>query len=144
MEYLSSSSTGSSQNQTSFSLQGQEPGSFQNQPPKKSRKHGIAALLADVTNQPKIQCCKSRLCKEETITKVSTAMVRDFEPGGDAVKGGKARSKILKNQASQSHDTCTLYSIYTKDNYLTREKSTLEISYLKMCIGRFRKPLQSR
>ena len=81
MECLwSLNSTGSSQNQTSVSLQGQEPGSFHNQPPKKSRKRGTAALLADVTNQPEIQCCKFRLCKEEMITEVSTAMVRDFEP----------------------------------------------------------------
>jgi hypothetical protein len=92
---------------------GQEAGYFQNQPPRKLRKRGIAALLADVTNQPSGR----RICKEETIEKVhvSTTMIRDLEPRGDAVKGGKARSKSLKEQASHPDDTCTLYSIYTKD-----------------------------
>ena len=35
------------------------------------------------------------------------------------MKGGKARSKALKSQASQSDDTCsTLYSIFTRDREL--------------------------
>ena len=114
--FSSSSSTGSSQNQPSISSQGQEAGSFQNQPPKRSRKRGIAALLADVTNQP--ESCNQRLCKEESISKVSAAIVPDFQPRGDAEKGGMVRAKVLKRPASQSDDTCALYSIYTKDREL--------------------------
>ena len=114
--FSSSSSTGSSQNQPSISSQGQEAGSFQNQPPKRSRKRGIAALLADVTNQP--ESCNQRLCKEESISKVSAAILPDFQPRGDAEKGGMVRAKVLKRQASQSDDTRTLYSIYTKDREL--------------------------
>ena len=48
-------------------------------------------------------------------------MVQDLEPRGDAVKGGKARSKALRQQASHPDDTvtCTLYNImYTKDRQL--------------------------
>ena len=118
MECLSSlSSTGSSQNQPSVPSLGQEASSSQNQPPRKSRKRGIAALLADVTNQP--ESSGRRLQKDETIAKVS-AMVQDLEPRGDAVKGGKARSKALRQQASHPDDTvtCTLYNMYTKDREL--------------------------
>ena len=120
MECLSSSSsTGSSQNQLSVPSLGQEADSSQNHPPRKSRKRGIAALLADVTNQPE-SCSGRRFCKDETIAKVSTAMVPDLKPRGDAVKGGKARSKALRGQASHPDDTvtCTLYSMYTKDREL--------------------------
>ena len=109
MECLSSlSSTGSSQNQPSVPSLGQEASSSQNQPPRKSRKRGIAALLADVTNQP--ESSGRRLQKDETIAKVS-AMVQDLEPRGDAVKGGKARSKALRRQASHPNDNCDLYAI---------------------------------
>ena len=90
----------SSQNQLSVPSLGQEAGSSQSQPPRKSRKRGIAALLADVTNQP--QSSGRRLCKDETVVKVSSAMLPDLEPRGDAVKGGKARSKPLKRTGKSS------------------------------------------
>ena len=142
MECLSSSSsTSSSQNQPSVPSLGQEAGSCQSQPPRKSRKRGIAALLADVTNQP--ESSGRRLQKDETIAKVS-AMVQDLEPRGDAVKGGKARSKALRGQASHPDDTvtCTLYNMYTKDReLLIKGKTILAILYPKMCLGRSRKPL---
>ena len=72
------------------SSQAQEAGSFQNQLPRKSRKRGIAALLADVTNTSKTR--HVRLCKEETISKVSTAMAPEFGPRGDPSKGGKIKA----------------------------------------------------
>ena len=70
-------------------------------------------------------------------------MVPEFEPQGDAVKGENVRAKVLKRQASQSDDICTLYSIFTKDRELF-DKGQEHISnlYLKMCLGRFRKPLR--
>ena len=74
-------------------------GRFFSEPtPKRSRKRGIAALLADVTNQP--ERCNQRLCKEESISKVSAAIAPDFQPRGDVEKSGKVRAKVLKRQAS--------------------------------------------
>ena len=116
--FSSSSSTGSSQNQPSVSSQAQEAGSFQNQHHRRSRKRGIAALLADVTNQIS-ETRPVRVCREETISKVSTAMAPEFGPRGDPLKGAKNKAKALKTiQASQSDDACTLYNIYTKDREL--------------------------
>ena len=110
--FSSSSSTVSSQNQPSVSSQAQEAGSFQNQPSRKSRKRSIAALLADVTNQPE-SCRRSRVCKEETISKVATAMVRDCQPRGDAScerwKGEiKGPEKSKTGKSTRVH--CTVYA----------------------------------
>ena len=81
-----------------------------------------------------------RLCKEETISKVSTAMAPEFGPRGDAAKGGKAKAKVLKTQARQSHDTCTLYNIYTKHReLLSKDRSTYAALCLRVCLGRYRK-----
>ena len=100
------------------SSQAQEAGSFQNQHHRRSRKRVIAALLADVTNQIS-ETCPVRVCREETISKVSTAMAPEFGPRRDPLKGAKNKAKALKTiQASQSDDACTLYNIYTKDREL--------------------------
>ena len=134
MECLSSSSSTSSFQNRLFLLWAKRPVLLRTNP----QKRGIAALLADadVTNQ-----LERRLCKDETIVKIS-AMVRDLEPRGNAVKGGKARSKALRGQASHPDDTvtCTLYNMYTKDRELF-DKGQNHIMYPKMCLGRFRKPL---
>ena len=138
LDFSSLSSTGSGQNQPSILSQGQEAGSFQNQPPKKSRKHNIASLLADMTNQP--ESCNRRLCKEETVSMVFTVMVREFEPRGDTVKGGKARWKDGQvNQMILIHYIAYIPKI---DNFLTKGKSILAILCLRMCLGRCRKLLR--
>ena len=45
-------------------------------------------------------------------------MAPSCQPRGDAKKGGKAKAKVLKRQASESDDPTTLYGIYTKDREL--------------------------
>ena len=105
----SSSSTGSSQNQQPVSSQAQEAGFFQNQLP---RKCGIAALLAHITNTSETH--HVRLCKEETLSKVSSAVAPEFGPRGDPSKDEKIKAKVMKTQASKSDDTCTHYNILYK------------------------------
>ena len=101
MEYLSSSSlTGSSQNQQPVSSQAQEASSFQNQLPRRYRKRSISALLADVTNTSETR--HVRLCKEDTISQVYTAMVPEFGPQGDPSKRRKIKAKVMHENPGKS------------------------------------------
>ena len=71
-------------------------GSFQNQqPPKKTRKRGIAALL-DRTNQE--QSPAQRSCKETAQAKVASQLTPSFEERGDPAKGGKDHAKIVQHK----------------------------------------------
>ena len=89
-------------------------GSFQNQQPaKKTRKRGIAALL-DRTNQVCEQSPAQRPCKDTACARVATQLTPSFEERGDPAKGGKAHAKIVKPKEHQD----TLYTVFTKKRSL--------------------------
>ena len=73
--FLSSSSTGSSNHPCLLKVK--RLVLFRTNPPKRPRKHDIATLFADVTNQS--ESCPVGLCKEDTISKVYvyTAMAQE-------------------------------------------------------------------
>ena len=106
-------STCSSQSQLLDSLRSQETGSFQNQPPRRQRKRGIAALL-DITNS-EAASLPQRACKDATRSRVAASIAPTFESRGDPKKAVKVKASIQK-QASQSDDT--LYRIYTNNKEL--------------------------
>ena len=91
-------------------------GSFQNQqPPKKTRKRGIAALL-DRTNETCEESQTQRPCKQTSQAIVSTLLTPTFEVRGDPVKGGKAHAEVVQQQLYCQGDN-TLYSLFTKTRY---------------------------
>ena len=50
-----------------------------------------------------------RLCKEETISKVSTAIAPEFGPRGDAAKCGKAKVKVHRQDNPMIHALSITY-----------------------------------
>ena len=88
-------------------------GSFQNQqPPKKTRKHGIAALL-DRTNQE--QSPAQRSCKETARAKVASQLTPSFEERGDPAKGGKDHAKIVQHKDDKES---SLFRVFTNNRVL--------------------------
>ena len=107
-------STCSSQSQLLDSLWSQETGSFQNQPPRRQRKRGIAALL-DITNS-EVASLPQRACKDAARSRVAASVAPTFESRGDPKKAVKVKASIQK-QASQPDDD-TLYHIYGNNKEL--------------------------
>ena len=111
-------------------------GSFQNQqPPKKTRKRGIAALL-DKTNQICEQSSAQRLCKETARARVATQVTPFilFEERGDPAKGGKAHAKIVQRKDNQE-SACTLYSVFTKNKTLFNQGKEFVSKYVSRNIS---------
>ena len=119
-----SDSTGSSQSQQTGSFQSQQTGSSQNQQPRRQRKRGIAALLADITNeQPQ---CSQRVCKQVAKSRVTVSVAPTFDLRGDPVKGVKEKAR----QASKVTSNDTLYRVYTNDRELFNKGQQLINNYV--------------
>ena len=96
------------------SSQSQQPSSYENQPPKKQRKRGIAALLSDISNEQ--QPCAQRVSKEVAETKITASFATPFDTRGDPVKGAKEKATVKRKTSNISNDT--LYCIYTNQREL--------------------------
>ena len=99
-------------------------GSFQNQqPPKKTRKRGIAALL-DRTNQE--QSTAQRSCKETAQAKVASQLTPSFERG-DPAKGSKAHAKIVQHKDDKEK---SLFRVFTNNKVLFNQGKEFVSKYV--------------
>ena len=104
-----SSSTGSSQSLPTGSFQSQT-GSFENQPPKRTRKRGIAALLGDSTNLPATsEDLERRACKEIAETKIAVSSAPQHDQRGDSKKGVRTKQHMQAGSACDDDTLCRIF-----------------------------------
>ena len=94
MELSTSFSTGSSQNQPTGSSK-RQPGSFENQPLKRKRMRGIAALLEDTSNLPSTsENLERRACKEIAESRIAVSSAPQHDSRGDSTKGVRTKQHM--------------------------------------------------
>ena len=130
MEHSATSSSTSSQNQPTGSFQSHISGSFENQPLRRQRKHGIAAVfLGDTSNLPVADV--PRPCKEKAECKIAASSMPQYNQRGDSLKG-----VMTKQQKQTGLSDNTLYRIIEK--FSTKGSRQYRILYVEMCHGRYK------